>query len=59
MRLMPLKIFAAAALLSAVGAGAIASRAAGDKTLAQLAGYREWARINAAPVPVEEPTGGG
>jgi len=60
MRLTPLKIFAVAVLLSAVGAGAIASRAAGDKTLAQLAGYRQWARVTREPLKVPEiPNGGG
>ena len=52
MRLTPLKIFAAAALLSAVGGVAASSRAAGDKTLAQLAGYRGWARVTPEPVLV-------
>ncbi len=52
MRLTPLKIFAAAVVLSAVGIVAGSSRAAGDKTLAQLAGYRGWARVTPEPVSV-------
>ena len=52
MRLMPLKVFAAATLLSAAGLVASSSRAAGDKTLAQFAGYRGWARVTPEPVLV-------
>jgi hypothetical protein len=59
MRLAPLKIFAAAAVLAGVGAFAGASRAAGDKTLAQLAGYRTWARVTPEPLKVETPFAGG
>ncbi len=59
MRLTPLKIFAATALLSAVGAVVIPTRAAGDKTLAQLAGYRGWARVTREPLKVETPFAGG
>jgi hypothetical protein len=58
MRLTPLKIFAAAAVLSAVGAAAV-TRAAGDKALAQLAGYREWARVTREPLRSEQPFAGG
>ncbi len=59
MRLKPLKIFAAAALLSAVGAVAGSSSAKGDKTLAQLAGYRGWSRVTPEPLRSEQPFAGG
>jgi len=59
MRLTPLKIFAAAVVLSAVGAGAVASRAAGDTTLRDISRYREWARLTDAPVPVDFASPGG
>ena len=59
MRLMPLKIFAAAAVLSAAGVAAGVARAGGDKTLAQLAGYRGWERVTRQPLPVDSPYGGG
>jgi hypothetical protein len=52
LRLAPLKIFAAAALLSAVGAVAASSRAEGDETLRELSRYREWARVRDVPVAV-------
>ena len=59
-RLTPLKIFAAAIMLSAVGAVASSSRAAGDKSLAQIAGYRQWTRVTREPVEVPGiPAGGG
>jgi hypothetical protein len=54
MRLTPLKIFAAAAMLSGLGAVAVSSRAAGDATLRDLSGYREWARVNSASVTVPD-----
>jgi hypothetical protein len=57
-RLMPLKIFAASVVLSAVGAVA-GVRADGDKTLAQLAGYRGWTRVTREPLFVSDPAGGG
>ena len=59
MRLTPLKIFAAAALLSAVGAVTVASRAAGDAALEEVAGYRSWARLTLIPFKVETPSYGG
>lgn len=49
--LTPLKIFAAAVLLSAVGAGAIA--ADGDATLKAVAPYREWARLTPEPFRID------
>lgn len=59
MSLKPLKIFAAAALLSAVSVVAVSSHAAGDKTLAQLAGYRGWARVTREPLRSDQPFAGG
>jgi hypothetical protein len=53
MRLTPLKIFAAAAVLSAVGAVAATSRAEGDPTLAEVAAYKGWAPLNEEPIKVE------
>lgn len=53
-RLTSLKIFAAAAVLSGLGAAAGSSRAAGDTTLRDVSGYRGWARVNSAPVSVPE-----
>jgi hypothetical protein len=53
LRLTPLKIFAAAAVLSAVGAFAGASRAEGDPTLEEVAGYRGWTLLNPEPIKVE------
>ena len=49
MRLMPLKIFAAAVLLSAAGAGA----ADGDATLREVSQYRRWARLTPEPFKIE------
>lgn len=54
MRMLPLKIFAAAAIgvvLSAAGAVSV-SRAGGDTTLKDVSRYREWARVTDAPVTV-------
>lgn len=54
MRLLPLKIFAAAAIgvvLSAAGVVSV-SRAGGDTTLQDISRYREWARLNDTPVTV-------
>lgn len=57
--LTPVKILAAAALLSAVSAVAGASRAvAGDKALAMLAGYRDWRRVTPEPLRSEQPFAG-
>ena len=53
MRLTPLKIVAAVALLSAVSAVAVSSRAEGDPTLEEVAGYRSWVPLNAEPIKVE------
>jgi hypothetical protein len=59
MRLAPLKIFAAAAVLSAVGIVSGTARAGGDTTLGQIAGYRYWARVTREPVFSNVETGGG
>ena len=53
-RLTSLKIFAAAAVLAGLGAVAGASRAAVDTSLQDISRYREWARVNGAPVSVPE-----
>ncbi|HEX8285493.1 MAG TPA: hypothetical protein VF588_19215 [Pyrinomonadaceae bacterium] len=60
MRLTPLKIFAAAAVLSAAGVASV-SRAGGDTTLQDISRYREWARLNDAPlaVPIDAASAGG
>ena len=50
-RLTPLKIFAAAVLLAAVGAGAIA--ADGDATLKEVSSYRQWARLTPEPFRID------
>lgn len=51
--LTPLKIFAAAVLLSAVGAGAVAASADGDATLKAVSSYRQWARLTPEPFRVD------
>ena len=58
-RLTSLKIFAAAALLSAVGAVAGAARAEGEATLAEVAAYRSWGPLNPEPFKVESASPGG
>ena len=62
MRLAPLKIYAAAAVLSAVAVvsgAAGAARAGGDTTLGQIAGYRYWTRVTREPLFVGGLPGGG
>ena len=60
LRLTPLKIFAAAAVLLPLALMSVAARAGGDKTLAQIKGYRQWARVTREPVEVPGiPAGGG
>ena len=62
MRLVPLKIFAAATVGVVLSAGAVSvSRAGGDTTLQDISRYREWARISEAPVtvPVDAAAAGG
>ena len=60
MRLTPLKIFAAAVVLSPLALISVAARAGGDKTLAQIAGYRQWTRVTREPLKVPGiPAGGG
>ena len=46
-----LRVFAVTALLSV--AGAVLGGSAPDKTLQDLAGYRQWERINEKPILVE------
>jgi hypothetical protein len=59
-RLTPLKIFAVSAVLSSLALASAAARAGGDKTLAQIAGYREWSRVTREPIEVPGiPNGGG
>ncbi|HEX7956381.1 MAG TPA: hypothetical protein VF508_05520 [Pyrinomonadaceae bacterium] len=57
MRTTPLKIFAAAALLSSAAAVA-GARAGGDRALARLTGYRGWARVTREPLRSEQPFAG-
>jgi hypothetical protein len=52
MSLVRLKVAAAAALLSAAGLVSGVARAAGDTTLDDISRYREWARLNDAPLVV-------
>ena len=59
MRLMTLKVFAAVALLSGLGAFAGAAGAAGDAALAEVSGYRSWARLTLIPFKVETSSSGG
>jgi len=57
-----LQLFALASALSFVGAVsglADGPRAAADTTLADLAGYRHWARVTPEPMPVNNPTPAG
>ena len=46
-----LRLFAAFALLS--GAGAVLGSSDSDETPKDIAGYREWTRVNKKPVTVE------
>lgn len=58
--LTPLKIFVVSTILSSLALSSVAARAGGDKTLAQIAGYRQWARVTREPVAVPGlPAGGG
>ena len=54
-----LRVFAATALLSV--AGAVLGDGLKDKTLPEIAGYREWARLTEKPIVVEDAfaAGGG
>ena len=51
MKATPLKIFAAAALLAAVGA--VSGAAAGDATPKEVSPYRQWARLTPEPFRIE------
>lgn len=46
-----IRIFAATALLFV--AGAVLGNSGDDKTLQQIAGYRQWTRVNEKPIAVE------
>lgn len=46
-----LKVFAMTALLSM--AGAVLGSGEQDRTLQEMAGYRQWTRVNQKPIPVE------
>ena len=52
MNLVRVKVFAAAAVLSAAGLVSGVARAVEDTTLKDISRYREWARITDAPVAV-------
>ncbi len=52
MKVTPLKIFAVSAVLSSLALASVAARAGGDKTLTQIAGYREWSRVTREPIEV-------
>ncbi|MDQ3746051.1 MAG: hypothetical protein M3444_16885 [Acidobacteriota bacterium] len=57
-----LQLFALASALSFVGAVsglADGPRGSADKTLADLAGYRQWTRVTPEPMPVNNPTPAG
>ena len=54
-----LQVFALAVALSAVGAVSGLARETTDTTLADLAGYRQWRRVNVAPMLVETPSPAG
>jgi hypothetical protein len=58
-RLTPLKIFAVAALFSAVAAVSRVAVGAGDTTLRDISRYRSWSRVNDEPMHVELSTAGG
>lgn len=46
-----LRVFAMTALLSTVGA--VLGSGEQDRALQEVAGYREWTRVNQTPIPVE------
>ena len=46
-----LRVFAVTALLSV--AGAAVGNGGADQTLQEIAGYRQWTRVNEKPLPVE------
>ncbi len=52
MKLVRLKVVAAAVVLSAVGIVSGVARAVEDTTLKDISRYREWARITDVPVTV-------
>ena len=61
MKKTPLQIFALAAVLSFVGAVAVAARDSSDKAsskkvLEEIADYKSWTRLTVKPAPVEIPS---
>jgi hypothetical protein len=52
MRKSTLQLFALTAVLSSVAAVTIGAHAAADKTLEEIAGYRQWASFRAEPARV-------
>lgn len=52
-----IRVFAVTALLSV--AGAVLGNSADDKTLQQIAGYRQWTRLTEKPIAVSSPWLGG
>ena len=52
-----LSVFAVSALLTV--AGAVLGNNGQDTTLKEIAGYRQWTRLNDKPMPVENFTAGG
>jgi hypothetical protein len=61
MKLVRLKVVAATVVLSAAGIVSGVARAVEDTTLKDVSRYREWARVNDAPlaVPVSAASVGG
>ena len=52
-----LQVLALAVVLSTIGTASSIARADGDAadtTLKEIAGYRQWTRVNDAPLPVED-----
>ena len=52
-----LRVFAVIALLSV--AVAVLANNGDDKTLQEIAGYRQWTRLNEKPLPVANSLAGG
>jgi len=60
MQRTPLKLLAVAAALSFVGAALGNSRGdSREQALAEVRGYKDWARVTLKPVPVDFPSAGG
>ena len=58
MRANTFKTFAAAAVLTTFSL-ALVNASAPDKTLKDIAGYRQWTRVTEKPIPVESPSFAG